>query len=341
MSFLRFDQATADWVIFAPSRARRPDEFRQKRVVSDTDSDSASGCPFCPGNESRTPPEIYAVRPPAGSGPQWSVRVIPNKFPALRIEEDHRHYDDGEGFRHIGGCGAHEVIIESPDHSRLLAEQPVEQIAAVLRTAQLRYQDLMRDTRFQTVVVFKNHGESAGTSLKHPHWQLIATPVVPRLLRLQHAVATEFFDQAGTCLHCSMLRHELAKEKRILAANDEFVSLLPFASHVPFETWILPRRHQSSFGLVEQERLRPLAEVLKTVLQKLHRGLDNPDFNLTVDSVSRGDESKEYFLWHIRILPRLTTPAGFELGSGMSINTVLPEDAAQYLREIDVGPQVH
>jgi UDPglucose--hexose-1-phosphate uridylyltransferase len=157
MSFLRYDQTTADWVIFAPSRARRPDEFRQRRPAPEPDSESIRGCPFCPGNESRTPAEIYAERPASGSVSQWTVRVVPNKFPALRIEEDHRHYDDGEGFRHIGGCGAHEVIIESPDHSRLLAEQPVEQIEAVLRTAQLRYQDLMRDTRFQTVVIFKNH----------------------------------------------------------------------------------------------------------------------------------------------------------------------------------------
>ncbi len=336
MSILRFDQTTSDWVIFAPSRARRPDEFRQRRPAPEADSAGVSGCPFCPGNEARTPPEIYSDRPVGGSPSQWAVRVIPNKFPALRIEEDHRHYENGEGFRHMGGCGAHEVIVESPDHSRLLAEQPVEQIETVLRTAQLRYQDLMRDTRFQAIVIFKNHGEAAGTSLKHPHWQLIATPVVPRLLRLQHAVATEFFDQTGTCLHCSMLRHELAEKKRILVANDEFVALLPYASHVPFETWILPRRHQSSFSLVEQERLRPLAEALKTVLLKLHRGLENPDFNLTVDSVSRGDESKEYFLWHIRILPRLTTPAGFELGSGMSINTVLPEEATKYLREVEL-----
>lgn len=335
MSFLRFDPITSDWVIFAPSRARRPHELRQGRPPPPAGPEDIARCPFCPGNESRTPSEIYADRPPGASISQWAVRVIPNKFPALRIEEDNRHYEDREGFRYLGGCGAHEVIIESPDHSRLLAEQPIEQIERVLRTAQLRYQDLMRDLRFQTVVIFKNHGESAGTSLKHPHWQLIATPVVPRLLRVQHAVATEFFDQTGTCVHCALLEHELAARKRVLAVNDEFVALLPYASHVPFETWILPRRHQSSFGWVERERLRPLAEVLKSVLLKLHRGLENPDFNLTIDSVSRGDESKVYFLWHIRILPRLTTPAGFELGSGMSINTVLPEDAAAYLRGVE------
>lgn len=335
MSFLRFDQTTADWVIFAPERARRPHEFRRSLPVGSEESDATTGCPFCPGNEVRTPPEIYAERPFGSGASQWSVRVIPNKFPALTIEEDHRHFDDGEGFRYMGGCGAHEVIVESPDHSRVLAEQPVEQVEWVLRTAQLRYQDLMRDTRFQTVVIFKNHGESAGTSLPHPHWQLIATPVVPRLLRLKHAVATDFFDQTGTCLYCVMLHHELRDKKRILAENGEFVAVLPYASHTPFETWILPRRHQSSFGLVERGRFLPLAELLKTVLLRFHRGLDNPDFNLTIDTVPRGDESKEYFLWHIRILPRLATPAGFELGSGMSINTILPEDAAEYLRQVE------
>ncbi|MBI3864951.1 MAG: galactose-1-phosphate uridylyltransferase [Planctomycetia bacterium] len=335
MSILRFDQTTSDWVIVAPSRVRRPDEFRNRVNVVDTTPDSATNCPFCPGNEARTPQEIYAERAFGSSASEWTVRVIPNKFPALRIEEDHRHYDDGEGFRYIGGCGAHEVIVESPDHSRLLAEQPVDQIERVLRTAQMRYQDLMRDTRFQTVIIFKNHGESAGTSLRHPHWQLIATPVVPRLLRLKHIVATEFFDQTGSCLYCVMVQHELAEKKRILAANSDFVALLPYASHVPFETWILPLHHQSSFGLLERDRLRPLAEMLKIVLLRLHRGLENPDFNLAIDTVSRGDESKEYFLWHIRVLPRLTTPAGFELGSGMSINTVRPEEAAEYLRGVE------
>lgn len=335
MSFLRFDPTTSDWVIFAPSRARRPHEFRHRNLTEET-ADSATGCPFCPGSEARTPPEIYAERPFGGSASQWSVRVVPNKFPALRIEEDHHHFEDGEGFRFIGGCGAHEVIVESPDHTRALAEQPVEQIDRVLRTAQLRYQDLMRDTRFQTVIIFKNHGESAGTSLKHPHWQLIATPVVPRLLRLKHAVATDFFDQTGACLYCVMVQRELADKKRILCTNADFVALLPYASHVPFETWILPLHHQSSFAMLAPERLRPLAAILKTVLLKLHRGLENPDFNLTIDTVSRGDENKEYFLWHMRILPRLTTPAGFELGSGMSINTVLPEEAAEYLRNVDV-----
>ncbi len=336
MSILRFDPTTSDWVIFAPSRARRPHEFRRGESAPADQADGGRLCPFCPGRESLAPQEIYAERPGGGSASQWTVRVIPNKFPALRIEEDPRHLDDEQGGRSMGGCGAHEVIVESPDHNRPLCEQPLEQVERVLRTAQLRFQDLMRDARFQTVVVFKNHGESAGTSLRHPHWQLIATPIVPRMLRLKHQVATDYFDQTGDCVYCVMAQRELAQKRRIVAVNNDFVALMPYASHVPFETWILPLQHQSSFALMSRELLRPLAELLQTVLLKLHRGLDNPDFNLTIDTAARGDESKAYFLWHLRILPRLTTPAGFELGSGMSINTVLPEEAAEYLREVEV-----
>lgn len=334
MSTLRFDQTLSDWVIFAPSRAKRPHEFRGRRGEADSRADSTAACPFCPGNESFTPHEIYAERSNRETGAPWSVRVIPNKFPALRIEEDDRHYDNGDGLRYMDGCGAHEVIVESPDHACLLAEQPLDQIERVLKTAQLRYLDLMRDARFQTVTIFKNHGESAGTSLRHPHWQLIATPVVPRLMRLMQTVATDYFDLTGASLYRIMLQNELAGKTRILEANDDFVALLPYASHLPFETWILPRRHQSSFCAVERGRLRPLAQVLKTVLLKLHRGLENPDFNLTIASAARWNESDQCFTWHIRILPRLVTPAGFELGSGMSINTVLPEEAAEFLRNV-------
>jgi UDPglucose--hexose-1-phosphate uridylyltransferase len=260
--------------------------------------------------------------------------VIANKFPALRIEEDHHRFEEGPLFRFMGGCGAHEVIIEAPDHDRFLGDQPIEQIERVLYTLQNRFNDLMRDTRFQTIVIFKNHGEGAGTSLRHPHWQLIATPVVPRLLRLKHAAATDYFDQTGHCLYCDLLEEELAEQKRVLEENEDYAAILPYAAHVPFEIWILPKRHRSSFGQTERERLPSLAGLLKTVLQKLRIGLEDPAFNLTVNTAPRGDEDKGYFLWHMQILPRLTTPAGFELGSGMSINTVLPETAADFLRKV-------
>jgi UDPglucose--hexose-1-phosphate uridylyltransferase len=332
MSELRFDMATNDWVVFAPSRALRPKDLHKESRLEPT---KASGiCPFCPGHEAFTPPEIYAVRSQSSS---WKVRVFANKFPALRIEETPERFEDAHSFSSMGGCGAHEVIVESPEHDTFLAQHPAEQVELILATLQLRYRDLMRDKRFQTVILFKNHGLGAGTSLQHPHWQLIATPVVPRVLRVQHIEADEYFDRYGTCMFCTMLQRELAARTRIVCENEDYVAFMPFASHVPFETWIMPRSQQSSFLFVDAKRLRALAEILKTSLLKLHTGLDNPDFNLTIDDVPRGGEDKEYFRWHMRILPRLSTPAGFELGSGMSINTVLPEEAAAFLREVPVA----
>lgn len=331
MSTLRFDETTSDWVVFAPSRRLRPHDG----VASAPPADGGpAACPFCPGNEAFTPPEIYAVRDPGGG--RWRVRVIPNKFPALTIEDNPRRESDEHAFQFMGGCGAHEVIIESPEHSLFLAQQPVEQIGLVLKTLQARSRDLMRDVRFQSVVIFKNHGLAAGTSLPHPHWQLVATPVVPRWLRLKHLTAMEYFDRTGQCLYCVMTGRELADGRRVLTENDDYVAFLPYASHVPFETWIVPRTHLASFQSVPPQRLDSLAQIMQRVLLQLYTGLDNPAFNLTIDDVARGDEDKEYFLWHMSIIPRLTTPAGFELGSGMSINTVLPEDAVKFLKQIDV-----
>jgi UDPglucose--hexose-1-phosphate uridylyltransferase len=335
MSMLRYDVTTNDWVVFAPERARRPHDLQRVAGTGATLPPGGQPCPFCPGNERLTGPEIYALRDgTAPNTPGWTVRVVPNKFPVLRIEEDHHRHEEGLLFRFMGGCGAHEVIIETPEHNRPLAQQPVEHVEFVLRTLQLRYNDLVRDVRFQTIVIFKNHGEGAGTSLSHPHWQLIATPVVPRTLRLKHAVATDYFDQTGTCLYCALLEEELALGQRVVAENEHYAAIAPYASRVPFEMWLLPKVHHPSFGWEEPARLRPLAGLLKAVLGKLHQALDNPNFNLTINTAPRGDEDKRYFLWHIEILPRLTNPAGFELGSGMAINTVLPEDAANFLREV-------
>jgi UDPglucose--hexose-1-phosphate uridylyltransferase len=335
VSFLRFDVTTNDWVIFAPERAGRPQDLRR---TPPPQPERDALCPFCSGSEGLASPEIFALRsagPAQGAG--WTVRVVPNKFPALRIEGDYHRNECGPLYRSMGGCGAHEVIIESPEHDRFLGHHPVGHIESVLRTLQLRLNDLLRDTRSQTIVIFKNHGTGAGSSLQHPHWQLMATPVVPRQLRLKHAVATDYFDLTGDCLYCVLVQEELRVRDRIVTENDHFVALMPFAAHSPFETWILPKSLQPSFGLVVGGSLRPLAEVLKVILCKLYTGLGNPAFNLTIHTAPRDDEHKSYFLWHIEIIPALNKPAGFELGSGMAINTVLPEEATRFLRNVAVA----
>jgi len=338
MPLLRYDHTTADWVVFAPLRKLRPHhEASASAPADEVAADVTTSCPFCPGNERMTPPEIYAIRPPnSDRQSDWRVRVTSNKFPALRIEEDHHRVDEGRVFQMMGGCGAHEVVVESPDHFLFLGQQPAEQVELVLRAAQARYVDLLRDKRFQSVIIFKNHKEAAGTSLHHPHWQIIATPVVPRLLRLKHNEATEYFDRTGTSVYRLMMEEEMQAQTRLVCINRDFVAFVPYAAHLPFETWILPRDgHTMPFGRLEGRQMRTLAEILKVVLLKLFVALENPAFNLTIDMPPRGDEEQEYFQWHIRILPRLSTPAGFELGSGMAINTTMPEDAASFLRNGD------
>jgi UDPglucose--hexose-1-phosphate uridylyltransferase len=279
------------------------------------------------------PHEIFAIRDDSKA---WQIRVIPNKFPALRIEEGVDRTQEGKLFHRMGGCGAHEVLIESPDHARFLGHQPIEQVERVLRGIHARFVDLLRDTRMQAIVVFKNHGERAGTSLRHPHWQIISTPVVPRLLRQKHAIAMDYYDRTGRCLYCVILEEERADGRRLLMENGAYAAILPYASHAPFQVRILPRHHESSFASVPTSSLRSLAEVLRGTLARLYMGLGNPDFNLAISAAPRGDEDKRYFLWHIDILPRLSPPAGFELGSGMSINTVLPEEATAFLKGIRI-----
>lgn len=337
MALLRYDLCTNDWVIFSSDRSRRPHEFVEQKDARTASTASGLVCPFCPGNEALTGSEIDAIHDPEmKSGCSWKVRVIPNKFPALRIEEENRRFQEGAVFRYMGGCGAHEVIVESPDHERVLAQQPVEHIELVLVQLQRRFNDLLRDRRFHTIVIFKNHGERAGTSLRHPHFQLIATPVVPQTLRIKHRIATEYFDQSGRCLYSVLLEEELSSGRRIICENSEFAAFAPYASHVPFEVWICPKGHNASFGRATATQLASLAGILKTILQKLFCGLDNPDFNLTINTAPRGDEDEDYFLWHLQIMPRLTTTAGFEMGSGMSINAVLPEEAATFLKSVEV-----
>ncbi len=333
MSQLRYDVTTHDWVIFAPERLQRPHD---PAFASEPTGESGR-CPFCPGNEDLSCEEIERV-PSPGDASDWAVRVIENKFPALRPDATRDLIQVGRHFQHMEGFGAHEVIVESPDHGRLLAQQSLEQVQLLLQTLQRRNQILLQNEGLRAVIVFKNHGKGAGTSLRHPHWQIIATPVVPRLLRLKHSIATDYFDRSFKCLHRVLLAEEMAAQIRVLAETAAFVAVLPYASHEPYQIRIFPQAQQASFVQASSEQLRDLAALLKTVLGKLQAGLHDPDFNLTVVSAPRGDENEEYFRWHIDILPRLSTPAGFEMGSGMAINPVLPEAAAEFLRGVSELP---
>jgi UDPglucose--hexose-1-phosphate uridylyltransferase len=336
MPELRRDVVSGRWVIIATERAARPTDFAAGREwVTAGDRDR---CPFCPGREDHTPPEIYAVRP-SGSrdGAGWRVRVVPNKYPALRIEGE-LHVEGAPLFEHMDAVGAHEVIVETPDHDTHLALLPDDQVADVLRTYRERYVDLDRDPRFQYALLFRNHGRTAGASLSHPHSQLIALPVVPRRAEEELEVARRYFADHARCVYCDVVSAELERGERVVYENDLFLAYEPYASRFPFETWVLPKYHQASFGQLEDEELVQLADALVATLHKLHAALDNPPYNFVVHSAPYTPLPEHLYHWHIEIMPRLTSVAGFEWGTGFYINVVPPEQAAAFLREAPARP---
>jgi len=330
MPELRKDPVVGRWVIISTERSRRPTHFHSTRPQRAT-----GFCPFCPGAEDKTPPEVYAVRPggPANSG-NWLLRVVPNKFPALQIEGslDRR----GEGlYDRMNGVGAHEVVIESPLHDQDLADLPVEHLEQVLLAFRERILDLHRDKRIRYVLIFKNHGDTAGATLEHTHTQLVATPIIPKNIQEELEGARRYWELKERCVFCDIVQQETAEGngRRLVALGEHFVSLMPFAPRFPFETWILPRRHDASFEVVTQAGgLRDLAAMLRDTLQRINQALDRPPFNFVLHTAPVTDSDLEYYHWHIEILPTLTRVAGFEIGSGFYINPTPPEDAAHYLR---------
>ena len=335
MPELRKDPVVGRWVIISTERSLRPTNFSPP-----VQSKASSFCPFCPGHEDKTPPEVYAYRPgqDAPNGPGWKVRVVPNKFPALQIEGtlDRR----GEGlYDKMNGVGAHEVVIEGPVHDQDLSDLPVEHLEQVLIAYRERVLDLHRDRRFRYVLIFKNHGAQAGATLEHTHTQLIATPIIPKNIQEELEGARRYYELKERCVFCDIVQQETAENngRRVVSTSERFVAIEPFAPRFPFETWILPRRHVDSFHLMsDADEFRDLATLLKDTIQRLNRALDRPPFNFVIHTAPVRDGELEFYHWHLEIMPKLTRVAGFEIGSGFYINPTPPEDAAQFLREIAV-----
>jgi len=333
MSEIRLDPTTEEWVIIARERAKRPHDFVRQQVKPELLAFSPS-CPFCPGNEAMTPPETLSY--PGEKGQSWRVRGFTNRFAALTPGGNTMRREEEGFFLGMDSVGIQEVIVETPAHNQPLALQEDGGVEDVLRAYQERYNAISRIPSVRFVIIFKNQGASAGTSLEHPHSQLVAAPVVPKHIRTKYEVAIRHYDNTGRCLYADLIERELKIGRRVVKEAEKFVVFHPFASHQPFETWVVPKTHQASFGNASAEDLENLAHVLRIVLLKLYRGLNNPDFNYVIDTAPVGDENKNYYLWHLRIIPRLTEAAGFEIGSGININTALPEETAKFIREFKV-----
>ena len=329
MPELRRDPVVGRWVIISTERARRPSDFPPRPM----DRVGAGPCVFCAGQEAATPEEVWALRPggSAANAPGWLVRVVPNKFPALRIEGELE--PSGEGlYDRMNGIGAHEVIIEAPEHDVTIDRLPVTHLAEVLRAYRDRILDLSKDPRLEYVMVFKNHGEAAGASLEHTHSQLIATPIVPMMVEEELAGGLQHFRIKKRCIWCDIVRQERQSGGRLILEEEGYLALAPFAPRFPFETWILPAAHRSSYEETSAEELLALATLLGEVLRRMGRVLDNPPYNLMLHSGPLRVATLDHFHWHLEIIPKLTRVAGFEWGTGFFINPTPPEEAARYLR---------
>ncbi len=335
MPELRKDPITGRWVIIATERAKRPSDFVRERV----EIHGSGFCPFCNGNETKTPPEIIAYRSDGSSwnAPGWSLRVVPNKFPALGIEGGLNR--QGEGlFDKMNGLGAHEVIIETPDHQKTLAMLSQRQIEDVLWAYRDRILDLKKDHRFKYIMIFKNHGEAAGASLEHTHSQLIALPVVPKRVREEVDGSREYFNFKERCIFCDIIKQESESGVRVIADSPEFIAVAPFAPRFPFEIWIIPRTHLSAFEDSQKHEFEQLASMLKDMLTRLDKVLDFPAYNYIIHTSPIPETPNEHYHWHLEIMPKLTKVAGFEWGTGFHINPTPPEESAKFLRAAVLEP---
>ena len=332
MPELRKDPIVGRWVILATDRARRP-----VAPASEPFPAGSGVCPFCEGNEVHTPHEILAYRKP-GTRPDergWRVRVVPNKFPALQIEGGLNKRGDGI-YDQMNGVGAHEVILECPFHESSLTQLPVENIREILWVYRDRLVDLKKDQRFVYGMVFKNVGPAAGASLEHSHSQLIVTPIVPINVIEEMSGALDFFNYRGRCIYCDMVHQESAFEKRVVMDTPNFLAFCPYAARFPFETWILPKNHNSHYENIQKIEVDEFGAVLKAILMKLEIALAKPAYNYIIHTSPFDEQSLPHYHWHMEIIPRLTRVAGFEWGTGFYINPVPPEQAAGFLREIEV-----
>ncbi|MBN1286177.1 MAG: galactose-1-phosphate uridylyltransferase [Anaerolineae bacterium] len=334
MPELRRDPIAGRWVAIATERARRPESFRAY-PRSESEEAEAVRCPFCPADGPETEPELLAYRPPGGqpNDNTWTLRVLANKYPAFMMNDTTPLSRRGI-YESTSGRGAHEVIIYTRHHNHDLALTAPEEAIDLVRAMRDRMYEHVRHPRIEYVSIFCNHGREAGASLRHPHCQVLAVPVLPNQIVDELREAGYYHDTRAQCLFCAMLKQELDELTRIVWQNDAFVAFCPWASHAPFETWIMPRRHVARFENILHDEIPQLGAALREVLARLYFGLDDPPFNFFVHTAPSRRDVSRYYHWHLEIHPRLAQPAGFELSTGVTINTMAPEQAAAYLRSV-------
>lgn len=330
MPELRLNLISREWVIIAKEKGKNPEDFIESKVIK-RQPDYTETCPFCPGNESKTPHDICTIHDDRG----WRIRVMWNKFSKLSVDGERKRWNT-ELRKSVNGVGIHEIIIETPYHSHTTATMPAEQLREVIQIYRDRFIEAYKDPRVEHVVIFKNSGSSAGTTVEHSLSQIVGLPITPLSVRSRIEGAMRFFDETGDCLVCRTVGDEIGDGSRILCETEHFVSLVPYAALSPFHIWMFPKRHSGSFAGIHPEEIWDLAVNLKMTMAKLYYGLEQPDFNYVLRSGNPSHVGSEFIHWYLSIVPRISMATGFELGSGMYINPVAPEAGAQFLRNVKV-----
>jgi UDPglucose--hexose-1-phosphate uridylyltransferase len=335
MSEIRHNRLTGEWVIIAPERAKRGSNLASVAPPAEIPAYDAA-CPFCPGNKTVADGERGERYRCAGADGRWLIRSVVNKFSVLSpTGEVASPGCAGKDEETVNGIGLHEVLIEAPQHNAVMALFPVGQVERVLAAYLDRFRAFYADPRIRHVIVFKNHGADAGASQQHAHSQIVGIPIVPGQVVDRLERARRFLVETGQCLVCSLIAEEPGS--RVIAENGQFVALLPYAALSPYHLWIFPKVHAASFSELPEEALPALAEILHTVLAKIHGLLANPAFNLVIRSLGPAERDAEHFHWYISIVPRVNRSAGFELGTGMYVNPSSPEVCAEALRTYSPG----
>ena len=330
MSEIRHNRLTNEWVIIAPERARRGGNLEQPAKPVDPPAYSAT-CPFCPGNEAMTTEEKCRCSAPDG---RWTLRAVTNKFSVLSPTGEVTMAENcGAIGETVNGVGLHEVIVEGQRHSLTVDLFSIEHVQHVVEIYRNRFRAFYADPRIHHVIIFKNHGLDAGASQQHPHSQIVGLPIVPGQVvdRLENMRC--FYTESRCCMACAIIAEERSHGGRVVAENAHFIAFIPYAALSPYHLWIFPKAHGACFSEQPEEASPAFAEIIREVLLKVYGLLGDPPFNLVVRSLGPEEKHAPHFHWYISIVPRVNKRAGFELGTGMYINSSIPEACAQQLRE--------
>ncbi|NLC16243.1 MAG: galactose-1-phosphate uridylyltransferase [Firmicutes bacterium] len=343
MPELRYDILSGTYAIIASERAKRLSDFKSAQADKKTVPESDPGCPFCVGNENETPPEVYALRDSGGENePGWRVRVVPNKFPALRQAEAAEgdvgavdgecapEVDDASMYWRMPGIGAHEVVVESTRHNGTLGTYTAEEMAEILETLKQRYRVLGDCKPIRYVQLFRNWGPEGGASLLHPHFQAIGLPFTPPEVSAEISRFREYEAKTGRCLLCDYIERETEKDERVALRNDEFIVLCPFASRFSFETLIVPRKHSRTFSELDNDKAKHLAGIFTSLFRAYEDMFASLSYNIVFHTLPPPKRTRKHPTdhWHIHVYPRLNVEAGLEKGAGVWINPTPPELAA-------------